>query len=160
MGVLRRRISVRRCCLFAVEAPSVSGGCVSRLLKSTGHSSPKKLASGPALGSGVPSSLSRSHWAGADFKFLWNSWTEWKLGRYVIKEAKKERNTKTGLISEGVYKQRGLDKLLPYLRFCKISSRISISYQLLLSLWDMVSFLHAFFFFFNPLAIFFLGTVV
>lgn len=64
----------------------------------------------------------------------------------MIKEVKKERNTKTGLISEGVYKQRGLDKLLPCLRFCKISSRISVSYQLLLSLWDIVSFLLAFFF--------------
>ena len=57
-----------------------------------------------------------------------------KLGRCAIKERKKERKKiKVKLINEGSF-----NKLFPYLLFCKISSKISISYQLLLIPWGMV----------------------
>ena len=40
---------------------------------------------------------------------------------------------------KAVYEQRGFNNLFPYLLFFKTSLRISTTYQLLLTLWRMVS---------------------
>ena len=135
---LNPRLHLRRSdlgfCIFILEALNMIWGW-----SSLAPCLSWDICAGQVLGSVVPTSLQVAC-TGRELipsSHKTTSPSSMKLGRYAIKKKKKERRkerkkkkerekeSKQANLMKAVYKQRGFNKLFPYLLFWKPSSRIS-----------------------------------